>query len=111
CLGYDPDPQKVALINRGGHPVPGLNDWINIDPLPLLADHRIRATGNVQEVLGRNVLVHVVAVPTERDGQPWWEPLRQVVNHLADALAARGHRRTTPLVVIEYTLAPGTTDP
>lgn len=110
CLGYDPDHQKVEQINSGGHPVPGLNEWIKIDPLPLLAEHRIRTTGNVQEMLDRNVLVHVVAVPTERDGQPWWEPLRQVVNHLADALAVGERRTPPPLVVIESTLAPGTTD-
>jgi len=110
CVGYDPDRERVALINRGGHPVPGLNDWINIDPLPLLAENRMRATDNVQEVLGPNVLVHVVAVPTERGGQPWWEPLRQVINHLADALAAGRRRRIPPLVVIESTLTPGTTD-
>ena len=110
CVGYDPDPQKVALINSGGHPVPGLNDWINIDPLPLLADNRMVATGNVQKVLDRNVRVHVVAVPTERGGQPWWEPLRQVVTHLAEALSNGGRPTTPPLVVIESTLTPGTTD-
>src|SRR5262249_58530879 len=109
CCGYDPDPQKVELINQGGHPVPGLNDWINIDPSPLLANKRMRATGNVQEVLDQNVLVHVIAVPTERGGQPWWDPLRQVIDQLADALMAGGRRKTPPLVFIEATLTPSPT--
>lgn len=111
CVGYDPDSRRVADINRGQHPVLGLNDWLDIDPQPLVSQRLIRATESVEEILNPNVVVHVVAVPTERDGCPWWEPLRDVTTRLATAISARAESAGPPsLVVIESTLAPGTID-
>ena len=111
CLGYDPDKVRVDHINQGMHPVPGLENWLSIEPKPLLSSGRFRATCNVDEILAPEVIVHIIAVPTERDGSPWWDPLVQVIRHLSQTFAERKQQPgLLPLIIIESTLAPGTID-
>jgi nucleotide sugar dehydrogenase len=111
CIGYDPDQTRVDSINKAVHPVPGLGDWLMIDPVPLLQSGRMRATISLIDILKKETIVHVVAVPTERKGAPWWDPLSQVIRHIAQFLSeGQEQPEHPPLVIIESTLAPGTTD-
>jgi nucleotide sugar dehydrogenase len=53
--------------------------------------------------------VHFVAIPTERNGIPWMVPLEDVINKIIGAIKA-GNFDQAPVVIIESTLTPGTTD-
>lgn len=111
CTAYDPDDRKVVLVNQGEHPVPGLAGWLTIEPGPHVAAGRLKATTEVGELLAPDVLVHIVAIPTEKGGQPWWEPLHDVVSRLAEFIAgSRNDAARPPLIIVESTLTPGTVD-
>jgi len=111
CVAYDPNSARVELVNSGEHPVPGLTGWLDIDPLPLLKNGTFAATSQITEILNDDVLIHMVAVPTERGGKPWWEPLQSVAEQLAAYLElTKSNERQAPLIVIESTLAPGSID-
>ena len=65
---YDPDQTRVELTNKAS--LVRLEGWLTIDPLPLLESGKIRATSRVTDVLKKETVVHIVAVPTERKGSP-----------------------------------------
>lgn len=91
-VGYDVDPRQAdagaALAEDKG--------W---DAL---------ATTDIDNILGPDVSVHLLAVPTEQHDQPYdgaiIEVVRQITQGVADGRLPRG-----TLVVVESTLAPGTT--
>ena len=92
-VGFDIDPVRVsggASILTGEH-------------------HMSEATDDDRLILRGDVIVHFVAVPTERRDQPSDEAItdvfRRILNAVADGRQPRG-----VLVVVESTLAPGTTD-
>ena len=108
CIGMDIDPARINAVNAGLCPVPGLKEWLEMDPVPFVNSGMIKGTLNSQDILSSEVLVHFIAIPTERGGQPWWEPLRDVVSRIANAIKHNSTYR--PLVIVESTLTPGTTD-
>ncbi|WP_328923227.1 hypothetical protein OG429_40050 [Streptomyces sp. NBC_00190] len=89
--GYDPDPERVAQRRATES---GLDVAISSDS---------------QTVLSANCLVHMIAVPTERDGAPCQESLQEVFEELAAAIAHGELRGRCPIVIVESTLTPGTT--
>jgi len=97
-IGYDPDQSVVDAINAGkpkaGEFLGYLGD--NIQGLPF------RATTDFTEVCAHRI--HIIAVPTEKDGEPWMLLVRRVVWTLLDVLPIGS------LIIIESTLTPGTID-
>lgn len=100
-LIVDLDSVKVEKINRGQPPYPEIGPWLGFDLKPFTK--LIHATTDWHEVLEENYPVHIVAVNTEKDGNTWDEPLKDVCSKIARA-------KQTPLTIIESTLTPGWTD-
>ncbi len=93
-VGYDPDPGRIAVLRaRQGQ-----------------AETAYAASSNVDDVLQADCCVHMVAVPTEREGEPYNGALLNVFTEIARGIAEGAMRHTCPLVVIEATLTPGTTE-
>ncbi len=94
-VGHDPDPRRsLDVAPRAGRP-------------------GVRVTTTLDDVLAPDVLVHLVAVPTERDGRPWTAVLEQVVGTIAAGVAehrAQAAGGPPPLLVVESTVTPGTTE-
>lgn len=108
AIGYDIDDERVDVINDGVVPIETLEYWLGMDPAPLVDEGVMRATTDYTELTSGEVSVHFVAVPTERDGEPWSGPLETVLDRLSetDPAALDG-----PIVVIiESTMTPGMTD-
>lgn len=108
CIGTDPLEERVEDVNRGRTAIPGLDMWLGFDTQPLAEAGLIRATMDWKELVAEDIAVHLVAVPTERMGEPYDEPLRDVVEKLV-------HYRhlsvdVPPLIVIESTLTPRKVD-
>lgn len=103
CIGYDIDPKKVEKINSGEPPYEELKRWIPFDVKPLTEEGLIKATLDYRELLDETVNPLFIAVPTERNSEPWYEPLKDVVDKISK-------RMDDPLVIIESTLAVGTVD-
>jgi len=92
---YDPDPSVVDAI-AAGTPKIGLG----LDDLgEMTACGRLRATTDFERV--REAPVHVVCVPSERDGVPYMGLVEQTVRTLAAERRAR-------LIIVESTVTPGT---
>ncbi|GAB3856544.1 UDP binding domain-containing protein [Dactylosporangium cerinum] len=87
--GYDTDQLQVTRLAAG------------------ITSAAVELTDDVTVPLGDDVLVHFVAVPTERQAEPWLDALADVIGRLARA--TKPGRDQPPLVIIESTLTPGTT--
>ena len=108
ALGYDVDPVRVGLVNRGEYPIPGVEAWLGLEPGPLVQRGLVRATTSWHELASEDVLVHFVCVPTEQGGRPSLRALLDVRGKLACLLRER--RQPAPLVILESTVPPGTLD-
>lgn len=91
----DPDESVVDGINRGQPKVSEILGCLD----KAVGGERLRATTSF--ALVQDAPVHVVCVPTEKDGRPWMDVVKQVVRSIA---AASGDR----LIIVESTLTPGT---
>jgi nucleotide sugar dehydrogenase len=101
---YDIDPQQVETINDGEIPIDTLEYWLGFQTDDLVEAGLMRADTDHADLLSADTRVHFVAIPTEKDGDPWAEPLRQTAARLAESEVREGE----PMVVIvESTLTPG----
>ena len=108
CLGYDIDSTKVEKVNRGESAAFAMDYWLGFSPSYLFQNGAARATSDWQEMVGDNVGIHFVCVPTERHGQPWLEPLLDVCRKLT--WYKKNPSSIPPLVIIESTMTPTTMD-
>jgi nucleotide sugar dehydrogenase len=100
-LGVDVDEKKVDMI-RKGEIMPEMKRWLGLDTRPLLEEF-IEATLDWAKIMDPSIKVFFIAVPTERGAEPWFYPLIEVTNKIAD-------RTDNPLVIVESTVSPGTVD-
>ena len=105
-IGFDVDKNVVDKIKMGESHIPNLDFWIGYHIEALVKD-MIRATPSWKDMMADDVKVHLIAVPTERGGDPWHEPLQEVMNKLT----LRQVSASNPdLIMIESTLTPGMFD-
>lgn len=108
CLGVDTDPDRVRAINAGEIYIPGLNYWLGFETQPLVGAGLLSATTDYRALLQPDVLVHFVCIPTEKDGKPYADHLVDVIGKIAQQ--KRAALEPPPLVIVESTLTPGTSD-
>jgi nucleotide sugar dehydrogenase len=96
---YDPDEKRVADINAGKVPVQGLESFLGFQPGYLVRDGWLRATTHHTEI--ESCLYHLFAVPTEKDGKPHVDTIRDALWRTIPTLPDGG------VVIIESTLPPG----
>jgi nucleotide sugar dehydrogenase len=104
CIGTDPMDDRIKAVNRGIPSIPNLDLWIGFDARPLAASGLMRASQDWKELVREDVAAHIVAVPTERGGKPFDEPLRDVIEKLCEYRHVPTDR--PPVVIIESTLTP-----
>jgi nucleotide sugar dehydrogenase len=107
-LGVDVDATKVALVNDGENPIFMMDYWLGFRPKYLFEGGRARATTEWEELISDDVLVHLVCIPTEREGKPYFDILEEVCRKLTKI--QDNSPQMPPLVIIESTLAPNTAD-
>lgn len=109
CVGYDVDAGKVAQINRGEIPIFAMDYWLGFDPKFLYLQGMARATNDWEDLVAPDVAVHFVCIPTERNGEPFLEPLEDVCYKIAEGVRQNSFE-DPPLIIIESTLTPTTID-
>ena len=109
CVGYDVDQEKVDLINCGEIPIFAMDYWLGFDPKFLYLHGVGRATTDWRQMVEPDVAVHFICIPTERNGEPFLQPLEDVCRKLIEAVR-EGAFAEPPLIIIESTLTPSTTD-
>lgn len=108
CLGIDVIQSIVDTINQGRIPIPNLEYWLGFPVEPLVKSGMMRATTNWKDLINKEIAVHMIAVPTEKDDKPWDDALIDVTKKIS-TIADR-KMDEAPLVIIESTLTPNRTD-
>ena len=107
CVGYDINEEKIKKINSGIIPLADLKSWFGFDIKSLVKQNYLKATTNYKDLITDKFLVHFVAIPTEKDGKPYYKPLMNVLS----CIAKINHKaKSPPIVIIESTLAPKVSD-
>ncbi len=102
CLGYDIDNKKVELINKGILTIPELKNWFNIDIKKLSKKSLVKATSDFKQLINEKYLVHLIAIPTEKNGKPYFSILFNVLDKLTSLIK----KKIKPVIIIESTLTP-----
>lgn len=106
CIGTDIDEHRVDCVNRGTVPVPNIEYWLGFDPKMLSMSRMMRATTEWADLISRDIAVHLICIPTEKGDKPHLDILQEVITKLA----RYKENGSTPLIIIESTLTPNTTD-
>ena len=107
CVGYDINKDKIKKINSGTLPLEDLKKWFGFDIKGLVKQNYLKATSNYKNLISEDFLVHFIAIPTERNGKPYYKPLINVLNNISKI---KKDRKQIPLVIVESTLAPKVSD-
>jgi len=108
AVGYDIDADRVETINDGEIPIDTLEYWLGMDPEPLVSENVMHATTNSDDLTAGDTAAHFIAVPTERDGEPWAGPLEEVIERISEIDPTTLEEPV--VVIIESTMTPGMTD-
>jgi len=108
CLGTDVYEQRIKDVNKGKPQIPNLDYWIAFDTKQLAKSGLMKATLDWKKLINKDVAVHLITVPTEREGKPYFEHLKDVITKL------RGFKNiktdSPPLIIIESTMTPTSVD-
>jgi len=107
CIGYDINKEKIKKINSGALPLEDLRKWFGFDIRGLVKQNYLKATSNYKNLITKEFLVHFIAIPTEKDGKPYYKPLMSVLNNISKI---KQENKTPPIVIVESTLAPKVSD-
>ena len=107
CVGYDVDSSKIKKINSGVLPLADLSKWFGFDIKELVKQNYLKATSNYKDLVTEDFIVHFIAIPTERNGKPFYKPLINVLSKIANI---NQNSKNPPIVIVESTLAPKVTD-
>ncbi len=107
CVGTDISETLVSTINVGKTPVPNMEYWLGFDTKYLVESGMMTATVDWKKVLAPEFAVHMIAIPTEKEDEPWDGALEDVITKIATHMPKSGD---PPLVIIESTLTPNKTD-
>ncbi len=108
CLGTDIDADKVDRINKGILPIHNIEYWLGFDTKPLVTSGMMRATTDWQQLISEDFPVHLICIPTEKDDVPYDGILVDVLEKLSTF--GKVSMEFPPLIIIESTLTPNTTE-
>ena len=107
CVGYDINKEKIKKINSGVLPLTDLKSWFGFEIKGLVKQKYLTATSNYKNLITKDFLVHFIAIPTEKDGKPYYKPL---INVLSNIVKINHSSKNPPLIIVESTLAPKVSD-
>ena len=108
CVGFDINKEKVRKINSGIIPLKDLEKWFGFNIKKMVKNGYLQATTNPDDLISEKFIAHFIAVPTEKDGKPYFKPLMSVLNNIAK-IRNKG-TKIPPLLIVESTLAPKVSD-
>ncbi len=106
-LGFDTIPDKIARIANEEYFYRELVDWLDFPIKEIIKGEYILGSNNYNELLKEDVIVHLVAIPTEKNGEPYFDILNAVIDNLCEM---DREREVKPLIIIESTLSPRTSE-
>ena len=107
CVGYDINKDKIKKINSGILPLADLANWFGFNINSLVKLNYLKGTSNYKDLISEDFLVHFIAIPTEKDGKPFYKPLINVLNNISKI---NRNAENPPIIIVESTLAPKVSD-
>tara|TARA_B100000029_G_C17603964_1_gene966733 strand:- start:4741 stop:6063 length:1323 start_codon:yes stop_codon:yes gene_type:complete len=104
CVGYDINEKTVDTINSGKLPITELKDWFGFDIKSSVKKRYLQASNDHKIFYNDSFNVHFIAIPTEKNGKPFFEILFNVLKKLIKIIKTKNKIR--PVVIIESTLTP-----
>jgi nucleotide sugar dehydrogenase len=98
-IGIDVDVNKINSIRKGELPQKDLQAWLDFDTKPYL--EKVKASSDISCLNQENLDAIFIAVPTEKDGLPWFNALETVIVTLRENMMEKN------LIIVESTLTPG----
>ena len=108
CIGTDIDQRKVNEVNKGNMPIENIEFWLGFNTKPFASTGMMRATTDWKELISKEVAVHLLCIPTEKDGAPYDNILKDIIKKIATFKDIKTD--TPPLIIIESTLTPNRMD-
>ena len=103
-IGFDIDIKKVKQINKGLLPIVELQSWFGFKIKPFIKK-KLSATNNLNDLFDKKISTHFIAIPTEKDGKPYFKILFKVLKNIVNIIKNRP-RKEKIVVIIESTLTP-----
>ncbi|MDY6863110.1 MAG: nucleotide sugar dehydrogenase [Thermodesulfobacteriota bacterium] len=103
-VGYDINKELIKNLNNGKIPIPNLDYWLGFPIDSLIETKLFHATQEVSEMLSSDIKVHMVAIPTEKNGEPFNGYLIDVIKNICKRISSKD---SPDLIIIESTLTPG----
>ena len=100
--GIDLDMEKLNQINLGKMPQKDLEKWLDFNPKKYLK--QIKVSHNFTCLKNQKFDAIFIAVPTEKDGEPWFDALQEVIEKINKS------KNKDSLVIVESTLTPGVSE-
>ena len=107
CVGFDINKKKIDKINSGSLPLEDLKKWFGFDITGLVKQKYLKATSDYKTLITEDFLVHFIAIPTEKDGKPYYKPLISVIKNISKI---NPNAKNPPIIIVESTLAPKVSD-
>ena len=104
CIGYDIDKNKVKTINNGKLPIQELKDWFGFDIKSIVKSRYLTATNNSKDLYDKRIIIHFIAIPTEKNGKPYFKILFSVLKKIIKIILKNSEIK--PMIIIESTLTP-----
>lgn len=103
AVGFDTNKDKVDGLNNANINIPNIEYWLGFDVKPLVDSGMIIATHNWQDLINKDIAVHFVCVPTEKDAVPFDSALQDVIRKLSSYHSIKTDY--PPLIIIESTIS------
>jgi nucleotide sugar dehydrogenase len=104
-IGFDIDLKKVKQINKGILPIGELQSWFGFKIKPFIKKKKLSASNNLSDLFDRKISTHFIAIPTEKDGKPYFKILFTVLKNIVNIIKNRTSKEKI-VVIIESTLTP-----
>jgi nucleotide sugar dehydrogenase len=104
CVGFDIDKKKVNTINSGKLPIKELKSWFGFDIKNSVRQKYLQATNDHNIFIDNSFNVHFIAIPTEKNGKPYFDILFNVLKKLV--IIIKKKNKIKPVIIIESTLTP-----
>ena len=104
-IGFDINLKKVKQINKGILPISELQSWFGFEIKPFIKKKKLLATNNLKDLFDKKISTHFIAIPTEKDGKPYFKILFKVLKNIVNIIKNRKNKEKI-VVIIESTLTP-----
>ena len=102
CIGYDIDKNKVKTINNGKLPIQELKDWFGFDIKSIVKSRYLTATNNSKDLYDKRIIIHFIAIPTEKNGKPYFKILFSVLKKIIKIILKNSEIKPMIIIIHHY---------